>query len=60
MRVAQRLEGLVREEFIGALGLLQAQHVGLAQLQEALDVCDPQANRIDVPGGNGQTHRRRI
>jgi hypothetical protein len=56
--VAQALERPVREELVGALGLLQAEHVGLAQLQEPFDVGDPQADRIDVPGGDGQTHRR--
>ncbi len=58
MPVAQRLEGLMREELVGALGFLEAEHVGLAQLQEAFDVGDPQADRIDVPGGDGQTHHR--
>jgi hypothetical protein len=56
--VAQRFERQVREDIVRALGLLQAEHVGLAQLQEPFDVGDPQADRIDVPGGDGQTHRR--
>ncbi len=58
VRVARRLESQVREEFVGALGLLQAEHVGLAEPEKAFDVGDPQADRIDVPGGDGQTHRR--
>jgi hypothetical protein len=56
VRVAQPLEGLVREELVRALGLLQAQHIGLAQPEIAFDVIDPQTDRIDVPGGDGKAH----
>ena len=54
--VTQRLERHVREELVRALGLLQAKYVRLAQPQVAFDVTDPQADRIDVPGGNGEAH----
>ena len=52
VRVAQRFEGFVREVLFLGLDLLQAQHVGLLLFQEAHDLVDPQADRIDVPGGN--------
>ena len=54
--VTQRLERLVREVLVRALGFLQAQHVGLAHPQVAFDVTDPEADRIDVPGGDGEAH----
>src|SRR5690606_15769736 len=52
MPVAERLERRVRELLLAALDLLQAQHVGRVLADEAFDLRDPQADRIDVPGGD--------
>jgi hypothetical protein len=60
MGIAHAFEGLVREELVRTLGFLETQHIGLAQLQVPFDVCDPQADRIYVPGRNGETHRRAL
>jgi len=58
MLVAQRRESLVRKGVVRALGLLQAQDVGFSQPQIAFDVVDPETDGIDVPGGDGEAHRR--
>ena len=52
--IAQLAEGLRREQAVLHLGLLQAQHVGLLVPQEAGDQGQPEAHRIDVPGGDFQ------
>jgi hypothetical protein len=57
MGIAGALEGVVGEKMLGALDLLQAQHVGPLLAEEAKDLLDAQADRIDVPGGD-RDHRR--
>jgi hypothetical protein len=49
----KRLEG---EQFVDALGFLQAEHVGLQLAQEPLDDRHAQSDGIDVPGGDRQCH----
>ena len=60
MGVAEPLEPLCRKAVVRALGLLQAEHVGHHRAQEAGDEIDAQAHRVDVPGGDGEAHRRSI
>jgi hypothetical protein len=52
--IAERLERLVRELRLLALDLLQAQDVRAVLGKEAYDLIDPQADRVDVPGGDGE------
>src|SRR5690606_24617961 len=56
MSVAQRVKSLEGKKLVGALRLLQAQDVGRALGKQALDQRQAQANRIDVPGGDGKRH----
>ena len=55
--VAEPPEALEREGVVRALGLLQAEHVRPRRLDELGDEVDAQPHRIDVPGGDGKTHR---
>ena len=55
--IAERLERRVRELLLAALDLLQTQHVGPFLLEQAHDLVDAQADRIDIPGGYGEAHR---
>ena len=52
--VAELVERGGREIRVRAFRLLQAQHVGLLLLQEAGDGLDAQADRVDVPGDDGE------
>jgi hypothetical protein len=52
MRVAERLERRVRELLLAALDFLQAQHIRPLLLEQAGDLVDPQADRVDVPSGD--------
>jgi hypothetical protein len=52
MGVPGRLERRMRELLLAALDLLQTQHVGPFLLEQAHDLVDAQADRIDVPGGD--------
>ena len=55
-RIAKGLQLLQRKPVVGALGLLQAQDVGPALLQEALHLVDPQADGVDVPSRDCELH----
>ena len=50
MGIAQRLESRVRKGIVDGLGFLQTQHIGLRLGEIALDIGDPQTDRVDVPG----------
>src|SRR6185369_4206236 len=52
--VAERREGLAREMLVGALGLLQAEDVGLVLFDEAAHEIEAQPHRVDVPGRQRQ------
>jgi hypothetical protein len=54
--VAELLEALERKRVVRTFGLLQAQDVGLHRLQQVGDQFDAQADGIDIPGGEGETH----
>jgi hypothetical protein len=56
--IAQPFEHLAREQRCRTFDFLQAQHVGLFLSQKAFDLFDAQADRIDVPGGNGDHQAR--
>ena len=56
VRQAHLDEGLARELALLALDLLQAQHVRRLLGDEAGDLLGAQADGIDVPGGESQTH----
>ncbi len=45
-----------RKLAVHALGFLEAEHVGTVLRDEAGDRLDPQADGIDVPGGDRQAH----
>ena len=55
--VAEPFETLARKLVVGARGLLQAKHVRPHGLDEFRDEIDAQTHRVDVPGGDGETHR---
>src|SRR5712691_1023752 len=57
--VAQALQALEREAVVRALGFLQAEDVRPRRLDELGDEVDAQAYRVDVPGGDGETHQER-
>jgi hypothetical protein len=44
----------VREHGVHRFGFLQAQDVGLGNLGQTLGQADPEADRVDVPGGDLQ------
>ena len=56
MVIAAGLEVLEREAVVGTLGFLQAQHVGPPGLEKPADMIDAQADRVDVPGRDGELH----
>ena len=49
-------QALGREAVVRALGFLQAEHVGPRLREEAADVPEAQAHRVDVPGRDGEAH----
>ena len=55
--VAETLETLHRESVVRALGLLQAEHIGLCAFQEPGDQINSQPDRVDIPGGDLERHR---
>ena len=57
VRQAHLPEGVHRELALAALDLLQAQHVGGLFLDEAGGLFGAQADGVDVPGADSQTHR---
>src|SRR5262249_49889153 len=56
MLVAEALEALARKLVVRTLGLLQAEHVRAHRLHEFRHQVDAQPHRIDVPGGDRETH----
>ncbi|MNT55477.1 hypothetical protein D3C72_1927130 [compost metagenome] len=56
VRIAGLDEGIARKLVIGALDLLQHQHVRLILGQEVQHHGQAQAHRIDVPGDDGMGH----
>jgi hypothetical protein len=50
MRIAHGPEGVIGEQLVLALDLLQAKDVGLEIIEETFDETDAQANGVDVPG----------
>ena len=52
--VTRSLEGLPRKLVLEAFDLLQAQDISLLTHEESDDAVDAEANRIDVPGRQGQ------
>jgi hypothetical protein len=57
--VAEALETLERKPVVGTLCFLRAQDVRANRFHEFGNAVDAQPHRIDVPGGNGQSHRNR-
>ena len=49
--IAQLPERLGGKEVVHDLGFLQAEHVGLLPPEEQVDEAEPQADRVDIPGG---------
>src|SRR5215510_10319038 len=57
VHIAEPAETLVRKAVVRALGLLQTQDVRTHGLDELRHQTDAQPHRVDVPGGDGETHR---
>ena len=57
MAEAERAKILDGETFIGAFDFLQAENVGVIFSDKTLDMLQADANRIDVPGCEGEFHR---
>src|SRR4029079_16115903 len=58
--VAAPAKGLVGEELLAALDLLQAEDIGRVRIEKGADEIDAPAHGIDVPGGDGEGHSGRI
>jgi hypothetical protein len=58
MLIAEALEALQRKGIIGTFCFLQAEHVGPDRLDELRNDVDAEADGIDVPGRDGQTHAK--
>jgi hypothetical protein len=56
MRIAELMESGQWKFAVPALCLLEAENVRRLFAQEAGHEIDPQTDRIDVPGGEGETH----
>ena len=56
--IAELMEGGEREQVVRALRFLQAEDVGRMLAQQTLDQRQAQANGVDVPGGDGERHRK--
>src|SRR5690348_16663556 len=56
MLIAEPLEALERKGVVRAFRFLETQNIGPRALDEFGDKIDAQADRVDVPGGDGEGH----